>query len=206
MCLTALALGASALGAVASSKAASKATKAQTASAKDQLALQERVYNEISANFAPYRTAGLNGFNALAYESGVGAKPADYQGFQETPGYEFMVNEGQRAIEGSAAASGNVLSGATMKALQDRQMGVANQEYNNYLNRLGNIGQMGQAAAGNQAAAGANFASGASQAYGNIGNAQAAGAIAQGNAITGGINNALSGYMMGQMLTSAAAG
>ena len=52
--------------------------------------------------------------------------------------------------------------------------------------------QGGQSAAGAQANAATNAAAGVSNAYGNIGNAQAAGAIGVGNALSGTINNGLS--------------
>ena len=56
---------------------------------------------------------------------------------------------------------------------------------------LGGLAQGGQAAAGNRANAGANFGAQAGNARAGMGNAQAAGAIGVGNAITGGINNAM---------------
>jgi hypothetical protein len=54
------------------------------------------------------------------------------------------------------------------------------------------MAQGGQSAAGAQANAATNTAAGVSNAYGNIGNAQAAGAIGVGNAFNSGINNFLS--------------
>ena len=119
---------------------------------------------------------------------------SEYQGFQATPGYEFQRDQGLAAIDNSAASRGNVFSGATMKAAQTFGQGLANQEYNNFLNRITGVASGGQAAAGNAANAGANFAAGASNAYGAIGNAQAAGAIGQANALNAGINNAIGGF------------
>lgn len=115
----------------------------------------------------------------------------EYRGFQATPGYDFRVSEAMDAVEGSAAAGGTLNSGATLKALQQRGNALANQEYDNYLNRLTNQAQAGQAAAGNFATAGANFAAGGSNALANIGNAGAAGAIGQSNALMNGINTGL---------------
>lgn len=117
-----------------------------------------------------------------------------YRGFQATPGYQFALDQGIDAIDSSAAARGNVFSGATMKAAQEFGTGLANQEYGTYLNRLTGQAGQGQAAAGNIATAGANYTSGAGNALANMGNAQAAGYIGVGNAITGGINNAISAY------------
>ncbi len=123
-----------------------------------------------------------------------------YRGFQATPGYQFALEQGQAAIDNSAASRGNVFSGATLKAQQEYGTGMANQEYGNYLNRLTGQAAQGQAAAGNIATAGANYGAGAGTAYANMGNAQAAGYIGQGNAINNGISNALGafGYMQPQ--------
>lgn len=122
---------------------------------------------------------------------------SEYQGFQATPGYQFALDQGQAAIDNSAASRGNLFSGATLKAQQEYGTGMANQEYGNYLNRLMGQASQGQAAAGNIANAGVNYSSGASTAYGNMGNAQAAGAIGQGNAISGAFDNIAGsfGYM-----------
>lgn len=186
-----LALGGAVIGGLAQNSASKRATRAQTNAANQNMELQRETRDMQMERFAPWERGGLNAFNALTRElSG---------GFQASPGYQFALDEGQRAIEGSAAASGNVLSGATMKALQDRGIGMANQEYGNYLNRLTGLAGMGQASAANSAAAIGNYGVSAGNALNNIGNAQSAGAIAQGNAWAGGINNALGGYMMGQM-------
>lgn len=149
---------------------------------------------------ATYRVAGQT-FGTMdeaqEYANSVATDGYEYQGFQATPGYQFMLEQGQAAIDGSAAARGNVFSGATIKAQQEYGQGLANQEYNNYLNRLTGQASQGQAAAGNIATAGANYTSGASNAFANIGNAQSAGYIGQANAVNTGLNNAIGafGYM-----------
>jgi type II secretory pathway pseudopilin PulG len=178
--------------AVIGSRSARSATNAQTSAANRDLALQQEIYDDTRASFEPFRQGGLQDYNALRSEVGTS--------FQESPGYQFAFGEGVRALEGSAAAGGNLRSGATMKALTNYGQGMANQEYGNWIGRLGSLAGMGQAAAGNQAAAGANFGNMSSNALSAIGNAQSAGAIAQGNAWQGGINNALGAYQMSQMM------
>lgn len=120
-----------------------------------------------------------------------------YQGFLKTPGYDFQLSQGMDALQSTAAARGGLLSGATMQAAQGFGQGLANQEYGNYLSRLGNMAGSGQAAAGNAANAGANYQSSANNALAGIGNAQAAGAIGSANALSSGINNTMGwlGYM-----------
>jgi len=71
-----------------------------------------------------------------------------------TNGYRFRFNEGQQALERSAAAKGMLRSGNTLAALTNYGQGAASQEYGNEVSRLGalsgqqnqyNIGRMGLA-------------------------------------------------------------
>lgn len=119
----------------------------------------------------------------------------EYQGFRATPGYQFRVNEGVNALDASAASGGGLFSGASAKALTEFGQNIGAQEYGNYINRLTGMASSGQNAAGQQAAAGQNFATGMSNAYGAMGNAQAAGAMGMANAVNSGVNNWL-GYQM----------
>lgn len=193
-----LASGAAGLGsAVIGSRSAKRATQAQTNAANQQIALDREIYADQTGRFAPYLESGGNALNAYNFEMGLGDRPDGYRGFQATPGYDFQMQQGTRAIDGSAAASGGLFSGATLKSLQGFGQGLANQEYGNYLNRLSGMAGAGQSAAGMQATAAGNMGQSSGNALASIGNAQSAGAIAQGNAITGGIQNGLStfGYM-----------
>ena len=115
----------------------------------------------------------------------------EYQGFQKTPGYDFQLSEGLGAIDRSAASSGGLFSGNTLKAAQNYGQGLANQTYDTYLNRLSGQASAGQSAAGMQGAAAQNYGAQASNALANYGNAAAAGSIGFGNAINSGIGNAL---------------
>lgn len=191
--------GASLLGASMQSRAADRASDAQVEAAEKNIKFQQGIYDDQKEMFQPYYNSGTNALNAYNYEMGLGDKPQGHGGFQTTPGYDFRMQQGVNALEGSAAASGGLYSGRTMKALQDYGQGTASQEYGNYMNRLSGLAGSGQSAAGQQATAAGNLGQSVGAAYGDIGNAQAAGAIGQANAWSGGINNALStyGYMQG---------
>lgn len=115
----------------------------------------------------------------------------EYQGFEATPYQNYVLKTARKQMDNSAASRGNLFSGATLKAQQERGNALAGAFYGDYLNRLTGQAGQGQAAAGNMATAGANYASGAGNALANIGNAQAAGAVGTANALTGGINNAI---------------
>lgn len=173
----------------------SKAANAQKDASEAQIALQKDIYEDTTARFQPFYDQGLGFSDAYNYELFGGPAPTvngqEYQGFQATPGYQFQLQEGLDAIDNSAAARGMLFSGDTMKAAQSYGQGLANQEYNTYLNRLATGAQSGQAAAGNMANAGANYAQMGSNALGNYGNAAAAGWIGGTNALTGALNNTM---------------
>jgi len=173
----------------------------------------DRIYNQGTAaipGVTQYRVNGQTFADMGAAQEYANANPTggrDFGGFQNTPGYSFALGQGLDTLQSTAAARGGLFSGAALADAQRLGQGMQNQEYNNYLNRLQGIGQQGQAAAGNQAAAGANYGNAAGNALGNIGNAQSAGAIGVGNAISGGINNALGAwqYMRAQQPAQAPA-
>ena len=187
-------------GSLIQSDAAGDAQRAQTQAAQEQLALQERIYDETTQRFDPFYGAGTNALAAYNYELGMGDRPQGYRGMEMSPGAQFALNQGVGNIEAGAAARGGLVSGRTAQDLEDYRMGIATQDRDNQLNRLFGMTQMGSNAAAQQGAAGTNFATGSTNALGAMGNAQAAGSIAQGNAITGGLNTALQGYQYGQMM------
>ena len=161
------------------------AGNAQKNAAKDANATQLHIYNDSVTRQEPFRQQGLNALTGLSYEMGLGGKPANYRGFEASPGYQFQLDEGQRALDARGSASGNRLGGAATKDALRFSQGLASQEYGTYLNRLASMGGVGQTATNAQQNAGQNYAS----AYG-------ANTMAAGNARAssyGGVNNALQG-------------
>jgi len=126
---------------------------------------QKQMYEEGKGFLAPYHEEGLKALEGLAAD--VKAGPGE---FVEDPGYQFRLAEGQKALERSAAARGNLLSGEQMKAQQRYGQEYATGEYENFLSRhykdlaaRASIAGMGQQAA-------ANVMSGGQAAAGNVGN------------------------------------
>lgn len=113
----------------------------------------------------------------------------EYRGFQETPGYQYALDQGQQAIARNAAARGMNLSGATLQALQAHRQGMAQQEYDTYLNRLASTANVGQTATNQTAAFGANAANNIGNAYTQMGQARASGYAGQNAAFQGALNN-----------------
>ncbi|MCG7945862.1 MAG: hypothetical protein N0C84_05890 [Candidatus Thiodiazotropha taylori] len=126
-------------------------------------------------------------------EQPVLTEPAtpDYSAFFETPGYQFTLNEALTANEGRAAARGRLSSSATDRSNIRYATGLADQTYNNYLNRLASMAGIGQTANTATAGLGANFANSAGTNIANAGTARASGYLGQANTI----NNALNSYM-----------
>lgn len=65
----------SVVGGVAQASAAKKASKAQQAAAAEDIAFQKETRDIIRGDLNPYRAGGLNAFNALQYEMGLGDAP-----------------------------------------------------------------------------------------------------------------------------------
>jgi len=107
--------------------------------------------------FQPYADSGGLANAAMNYELGLAGRPEGYSGFNETPGYEFMRDEATRAVDGSAAARGGLFSGATLAELNRVGTGLADQEYDQFLNRMEGTRGMGMSAAGSIADAWGNY-------------------------------------------------
>lgn len=91
------------------------------------------------ADAAPYREAG---YDALAQQRAGLQVGGDFNrdftlaDFAKDPGYQFRMDEGARGLEGSAAARGGLLSGATLKALTQYGQNYASGEFNSAYSRF----------------------------------------------------------------------
>ena len=174
-----------------------EAARIKAASADKATALQEKQYEEskginqqavsdANSQTDAWRLAGLEALEKL--QGKLDAGPGE---FTEDPGYQFRLQEGQKALERSAAARGGLLSGATGKGLVRYGQDFATQEYDNFLKRyydsLAPLQQMSGVGVNTGQAQGRNIMQGAS----NITNAgqNTTNAIAQ-NTIYGGESTA----------------
>lgn len=220
--MAAIGVGSSIFGGIMGNKAANAQVNAQ----QQALGLQREMYQQNRADAMPWMQNGQNASNRLAYLLGLGdpnqagpggfgslAKNFDASTFQQDPGYQFRLAEGQKALERSAAARGTTFSGGTLKALDQYNQGFASNEYQNAYNRynqnrsmnygfLSGVSGQGLQAEGNVSQAGQNYANQGSQIYGNIGNAQAQGyanwANSIGNAGTDAMGAIYANYQNGQ--------
>ncbi len=73
----------------------------------------------------------------------TGAAGDAFNNYQDSIGYDFIMDQGQRAITGSNAAKGLLNSGATGKALTQYGQNLGKSTFNDYLGSLFNLGNMG---------------------------------------------------------------
>lgn len=97
----------------------------------------------------------------------------DLSQFRESPGYQFRLGEGLKALEKRGSAMGTTLSGSQLKGLQEYAQNLASQEYGQQLGRLGGLAGQGLQASGQ----GAGILAGTGQnilgAYSGLGRTQA---------------------------------
>jgi len=92
--------------------------------------------------FGVYQPAGGLGMDALQAQSNA-LLGGDYSQFQESPGYQFQLEQGLQASERGAAARGGLMGGGQMKELTRLGQGYANQDFGNWLSNLQNVTQQG---------------------------------------------------------------
>lgn len=222
---------------------AGKAADAQVQSGKDanalaketsdaQIALQREQFNKNIELQKPMIDAGNTGRNRLMQllglapggaDNGSAAKDFSMADFQQDPGYQFRMDQGQQALERGAAARGGLMSGAAAKDTMRFSQGLASQDYQaafdrfksnqaSKLNPLQSLSGAGQSASGALGQAGQNFANSAGQALGNygataganltgMGNARASGYVGSANALTGALGQAYNGFQQNQLMS-----
>ena len=172
------------VGGVLGSGAASDAANVESQAAKqaqqlelqNQQAAQGSQASATSANVAaeqPYQELGSTSAGNLNQLLSQGFTAPTLQQAEQTPGYQFQLQQGTNAINENAAANGTLMSGNTGKALQQYGQNLGQsayqQTYQNALNSYmanyqslmggtqtglsstGELGQLGQAGAQNLA-------------------------------------------------------
>lgn len=206
-------VGAAAVGAAGSayaSKQAGKAANTQAASADRASQIQWDMYDQTRKDLDPYKQAGDTALNQLMGQmtpDGYFNQTYTGQDIYSDPSYQFRLQQGQDAIQSSAAAKGGLLTGATLKALQNYGQESASQEYSNAYNRfnadqtnrynrLSNLVGIGQNAAAQVGNAGAQTAQAVANNTMAGANSIAAGQVASANNWANTANN------LGSMATS----
>jgi hypothetical protein len=188
------------------SKASKKAANIQAEAGREAQAAQQRMFEEQKALQEPFRQGGLTAQQEIMQLLGIGgdkaaagygsmAKAFGTDQFQQDPGYAFRQAEGMKALERSAAARGNLLSGSTLKGVQRFGQDLASQEYQNAFNRfqteraarlnpLQSLMGSGQSAANVMTGAAGQMGQNEAANIYNTGQARASGYIGSANALT----------------------
>jgi hypothetical protein len=190
--------------------AAARAADQQQKQAQNAQGLQRDVYNQSRSDQMPWMQAGQSTLADLLGQMRGGGfdTKMDPSQIANDPGFQFRMQEGQKALERSAAARGGLNSGGFMKGMARYSQGLASDEYGkawernqmdnqNRFGRMYQMAGMGQNSAQNLGALGGQYANSMSDLYGAIGNAQAAGTMGVANGISGGIRSAGNLAMLG---------
>lgn len=127
----------------------------------------------VNQNYATSQQGLTSLGNALGL-NGAQGNAAAVQAFQNNPGYQFQLQQGNNNILANQAARGQLNSGATNLDLLTYGQGLANQGWNQYIQNLQPYMGLAQNSAGQ-----------ALQGYGNLGNQLAGVYTGQGNAAYG---------------------
>lgn len=139
----AVGLGASALGGALGAKSQKKAAKRASA-----ISDQTRVENNALAQtqFTPYTQAGASAMGQANNLLGLGGQEAAtnaFQTFQQSPGYQFRLNEGMNQMNSGYAGAGVLQSGAALRGAQEYGQNYASNEFDRYFGRVQNQAQLG---------------------------------------------------------------
>jgi hypothetical protein len=117
--------------------------------------------DQADARLAPYADAGMQAVGQQGDLLGLhGQDAADtaFGTFRASPGYQYQMTEGLRAVDSGAAAKGMLRSGATLKAEQTLGNNLADTDFGTYYSRLNSLATIGGNAAAGQATVDTNAA------------------------------------------------
>lgn len=219
-------IGSAVIGGAASIHAANKASKAQVKAAQSAADVQREAFARQEQLQEPFRQAGLTaqqqimqllglGGDATAPGYGSMARSFGMSDFEADPGYAFRQSEGMKALERSAAARGQLLSGGTMKGIQRFGQDLASQEYGNAFNRfqieraarlnpLQSLMGSGQSATNTMTSAAGNLGQGLAQSELAAGQARASGYVGAANSLNQALGSATNAYMQAPMYNAMA--
>lgn len=131
-------------------QAAQNAAQLQYQASQNALDFQKQEFNTEQQNLAPWLQAGQGSLSNLqqllgsasnpgslmqSYPGGQFTAPTESQMIAGDPGYQARMDLGEQALQQSAAARGNLLTGGTAQALDKFGQDYASNEYQNYYNQ-----------------------------------------------------------------------
>jgi hypothetical protein len=216
--MVAVALVGGALSAGASIFGAQEGAQAQESAADKANATQENMFNVEQQNLQPYNAQGVAANNALSAELPSLTAPINMNEttLQQTPGYQFNLTQGLKAVQNSAAARGLGISGAALKGAANYATGLADSTYQNQFNNaqtnrrtaynmLSGQQQLGESAAAGVGSGAIATGQGVAQTTVGAGTAQGAADVTSGNAVGGAANSGVQTYLLSNLLAGGGA-
>ena len=196
-------VGVGVVGGMMQGDAAKKAAKTQSQATRYAADLQNEQFNRQMEMQQPWVDAGRNALTKL--QGLTEYTPFGMSQFKQDPGYSFRLQQGQKALENSAAARGGLLSGATLRGASRYGQDMASQEYSNAFNRyqternaqlqpLQSLAGLGQSTTQQLGQAGQNMANNVGELTTSGAAARASGYVGQANALTNALNTGLNFY------------
>lgn len=176
------------------SNAAGDASDAQVGQSREAMALQQKNLEETRKLLAPYVNAGTSAIGQQGNLIGLGgnaAQQAAINQLQQSPMFTSQLKAGQNALLQNASATGGLRGGNTQAALAQFAPSLLAQTIQNQFGNLGSLSSLGQNSAVGAGNAGSNAANQNTALLQSIGNSQASGALAQGQANIGLANSAM---------------
>lgn len=189
-------------GAKQAGEAAERAGQAQAGAAQAGIEEQRRQFDALIELMAPYVQAGQGAMGqqqALIGLQGAEAQKQAISGFEQSPLFQAMTQQGENAILQNASATGGLRGGNVQGALAQFRPQALNALIEQQYGRLGGLSSMGQASAAGQAASGLTSASNISNLLANQGAALAGSQMAK-----GGVTRQTFGDMLGIAKAAAA--
>lgn len=210
--------GAGLVGSFIGGNAAENAAAQQAGASNRATDTQLQMFNTLNEQGAPYRQAGQNALGTISsmqpqFTHSFGA---DDLKSNLAPNYQFQLDQGLGAVKNAGNLQTGLLSGNTLRAVNDYAQnyagGAYQQAFNNYnaqqsniFNRLATVAGLGQTQNQTTAQAGTTAAGNIGNAQMASGAAQAAGTVGAANALSGGLTNAASWYGISRFLNPGSA-
>lgn len=144
---------------------------------------------------SPYNQTGQLANQTLSNELQSGELGGEFNpgDLTQDPGYQFRLQEGEKALQRRLAAAGMSDSGAALKATTEFGQGLADQTYNDAYNRYLEQQRQRYSMLSGQSGQGLQAAGGMADIYGNQGNISANADVARNNIMTGTLSSILGG-------------
>lgn len=204
---------------IISSNAAGNAADTQADATRQAAQNQADMFNITQNNLSPYMQTGRLANTAIQNATGLNTEnplmssllapvSMNEAQLQQTPGYQFNLQQGLKAVQNSAAARGLGVSGAAAKGAATYATGLADNTYQNQFanavtnqtnqfNRLNTLSSGGQNAAAGLGGIGQQTAANIASTTVGGANAAAASQIAGSNALASGISGAANNISAG---------